>query len=123
MSLPPASRAAPAGAARMGRFLVRRLVPLSRIGVIMRRAAHDRQGWGCSTLVARTACTRQIMYAAAPLCREESRHVQAFEDRAFMDARRLRDYLSAGRWSRRRAIAFAGYAGRGARADRHHAGG
>src|SRR6476661_4588926 len=110
MSLPPASRAAPAEAARMGRFLFRCLVPLSRIGVIMRRAAHDRQGWGCSTLVARTARARQIMYAAAPLCREESRHVQAFEDRAFMDrtfmdARRLRDHLPAGRRSRRRAIA------------------
>src|SRR3954466_9623084 len=112
MSLPPASRAAPAEAGRMGRFLFRCLVPLSRIGVIMRRAAHDRQGCGCSTLVARTACALQIMYAGAPLCREESRYGQAFEDRAFvdpalMDARRLRDHLPHGRWSRRRAIAFA----------------
>src|SRR3954454_20702189 len=100
MSLPPASRAAPAEAARMGRFLVRCLVPLSRIGVIMRRAAHDRQGCGCSTLVARTARARQIMYAAHPWCREESRHVQAFEHRALMErpemaARRLRDHLPA----------------------------
>src|SRR6478736_1350150 len=54
------------------------------------------------------------MYAAAPLCREEGRHVQAFEDRASVDARRLRNHLPAGRWSRRRAIAFAGHAGRGA---------
>lgn len=40
-----------------------------------------------------------------------------------MDARRLRGHLPAGHWSRRRAIAFAGHVGRGARADRHHAGG
>src|SRR5258705_13889114 len=104
MSLPPASRAAPAMAAH-GSFPCQLPCSLSWIGawigVIMRRPAHDRQGCGCSTLVTRMVRAAAAIGYAAAVRREESRHAQGFMEQAFMDTDRLPDHMLAGRRSRR----------------------